>query len=176
MRCWRLWLCRLKWTLHFATSCNVPIFKQYQNSSLEGFTCAISDKKYSLLEILYSVIAASIAVESFIASSIFNIRILHHTCGCYQSENTDEGCKCIVKKSNDERHKTIDLTELDVHEIDSAKNDNNFKDISTISKITKDVHVSPEDTIREMNGIASPAFPLTFLNFEEIFIIFLCFK
>lgn len=41
---------------------------------------------------------------------------------------------------------------MDEHEIDSAKNDNNFKDISTISKITKDV--SPVDTIPEMNVVA----------------------
>lgn len=56
------------------------------------------------------------------------------------------------KKSHEDRHKTTDLTELDEHEIDSAKNDNNFKDISTISKITKDV--SPVDTIPEMNVVA----------------------
>lgn len=48
------------------------------------------------------------------------------------------------KKRHEDRHKTTDITELDEHEIDSAKNDN-FKDISTISKITKDV--SPVDTI-----------------------------
>lgn len=55
------------------------------------------------------------------------------------------------KKRHEDRHKTTDLTELDEHEIDSAKNDN-FKDISTISKITKDV--SPVDTIPEMNVVA----------------------
>lgn len=56
------------------------------------------------------------------------------------------------KKRHDDRHKSTDLTELDEHEIDSAKNDNNFKDISTISKITKDV--SPVDTIPEMIEVA----------------------
>lgn len=55
------------------------------------------------------------------------------------------------KKRHEDRHKSTDLTELVEHEIDSAKNDN-FKDISTISKITKDV--SPVDTIPEMNVVA----------------------
>lgn len=81
-----------------------------------------------------------------------NFQYQNITCGCYQSENTDEGYKSIGKKRHEDRHETTDLTELDEHEIDSAKNDNNFKDISTISKITKDV--SPVDTIPEMNVVA----------------------
>lgn len=107
-------------------------------------------RDYQLLEKLFSVIAASIVIGCFIASSIFNIRILHVV--VTKVKIPTKVTNLSEKKRHEDRHKSTDLTELDEHDIDSAKNDNNFKDISTISKITKDV--SPVDTIPEMNVVA----------------------
>lgn len=106
--------------------------------------------RFLTTNIHFSVIAASIVVGCFIASSIFNIRILHVV--VTKVKIPTKVTNLSEKKRHEDRHKSTDLTELVEHEIDSAKNDNNFKDISTISKITKDV--SPVDTIPEMNVVA----------------------
>lgn len=133
----------------FATSSNVPVFKQLQNSTLEGFTCVFSNNRHPLLEKFYSVISSCIVFGCFIASSVFNIRILHVVVTKVRVHS--KALHTFQQRNHVYDNETTDFKETDKTELDSAKNDQDTE--KSFSKITKDM--PPRDLIPEQ-GVAEP--------------------
>lgn len=116
----------------FATSSNVPVFKQLQNSTLEGFTCVFSNNRHPVLEKLYSVIGSCIVIGCFIASSVFNIRILHVVVTKVQVQ--PKALHIFQQRNHEYEDVTADFKET---ELDSAKIDQDTEE--SFSKITKEM-------------------------------------
>lgn len=133
----------------FATSGNVQVFKQLQNSTLEGFTCVFSNNRHPLLEKLYSVISSCIVFGCFIASSVFNIRILHVVVTKVQLQPKD--FHIFQQRNHDYDDETTDFKESDKTVLNSAKNDHDTEE--SFSEITKDM--PPRDLIPKQD-VAEP--------------------